>query len=126
MTENEKRILAAFERLSEDQQRQVVDYAEFLGNRAGGEAEGTSPAASPAEPESPQPVEKDPEEGPVQAIKRLRATYPMLDPSKLLDETTTIMSRRYLQDKPEGEVIEEIEETFERHYRHYLDKFEET
>jgi len=125
MTENEKRILAAFERLSEDQQRQVVDYAEFLGSRAGDAAEAPSPASA-AEPESPQPVEKDPDEGPVQAIKRLRATYPMLDPSKLLDETTTIMSRRYLQDKPEGEVIEEIEETFERHYRHYLDKFEET
>jgi hypothetical protein len=125
MTENEKRILAAFERLNEDQQRQVVDYAEFLGNRPGGEAEAPAPG-SPAEPESPQPVEKDPEEGPVQAIKRLRATYPMLDPSKLLDETTTIMSRRYLQDKPEGEVIEEIEETFERHYRHYLAQFEET
>ncbi|HKL76864.1 MAG TPA: Crp/Fnr family transcriptional regulator [Gammaproteobacteria bacterium] len=122
MTENEKRILAAFERLSEEQQRQVVDYAEFLGSRGEGAA---APAASgPAEPQAPQPVEKDPEEGPVQAIKRLRATYPMLDPSKLLDETTTLMSRRYLQDKPEQEVIEEIEETFERHYRHYLSEFE--
>ena len=125
MTENEKRILAAFEGLSEEQQAQVVDYAEFLAARGGGGAPAPAAPAVPAEPEEPQPVEKDPEEGPVQAIKRLRASYHMLDPTKLLDETTTIMSRRYLQDKPEGEVIEEIEEVFERHYRHYLNQFED-
>ena len=128
MTEYEKRILAALERLSEDQQRQLVDYAEFLVGRTGGDplAEASPAAAAvPAQPEEPQPVEPAPDEGPVKAIKRLRATYPMLDATKLLDETTSIMSKRYIQDKPEGEVIEELEEVFERHYRRYLDQFEE-
>ena len=69
-------------------------------------------------------VAPEADEGPVKAIKRLRATYPMLDAKDLLDETTTIMSKRYLQGKPEGEVIEELEETFERHYHRYLDRFE--
>ncbi|MEF8792756.1 hypothetical protein [Thiohalorhabdus sp.] len=129
MTEFEKRILAALERLPEDQQRQLVDYAEFLVGRSSGDPLGGSgqPAAQPAEPagpQAPEPVEPEPDEGPVKAIKRLRATYPMLDAKDLLDETTTIMSKRYLQGKPEGEVIEELEETFERHYRRYLDRFE--
>ncbi|MFP4559897.1 MAG: hypothetical protein ACLFRB_05020 [Thiohalorhabdus sp.] len=132
MTENEKRLLQALERLPAEQQRQLVEYAEFLVGRTGvGEGgteepgAGVAGAAAPEEPESPRPVEKDPEEGPVQAIKRLRQTYPMLERSKLLDETTSIMAKRYLQDKPESEVIEELEETFERHYRRYLRQFEE-
>lgn len=130
MTEYEKRVLAALERLPEDQQRQLVDYAEFLVGRSGGDplaGVGQSAAAEPAEPaepQAPEPVEPEPDEGPVKAIKRLRATYPMLEAKDLLDETTTIMSKRYLQGKPEGEVIEELEETFERHYRRYLDRFE--
>lgn len=136
MTENEKRLLAALERLSEDHQRQLVDYAEFLVGRSGGDpladvgggtasAAGEVVEAAEAAPREPQPVEPDPDEGPVKAIKRLRQTYPMLDAKHLLDETTTIMSKRYLQDKPEGEVIEELEAVFERHYRRYLDQFEE-
>ena len=128
MTEYEKRILAALERLSEDQQRQLVDYAEFLVGRTGGDplAEAGEPAQppEPAQPEAPKAVEPAADEGPVKAIKRLRATYPMLDATKLLDETTSIMSKRYIQDKPEGEVIDELEAVFERHYRHYLDQFE--
>lgn len=128
MTENEKRILAALERLDEQQQQQLVDYAEFLAARAGGDPPAPAAAATaaePAAPEEPQPEEPAPDEGPVKAIKRLRRTYPMLDAKNLLDETTTIMSKRYLQDKPEGQVIEELEEVFERHYRRYLERFEE-
>ena len=130
MNEYEKRILAALERLPQDQQRQLVDYAEFLVGRSGGDplasaAGGTGlEPAQPTEPQEPEPVEPEPDEGPVKAIKRLRATYPMLDAKDLLDETTTIMSKRYLQAKPEGEVIQELEETFERHYRRYRDQFE--
>lgn len=123
MTEYEKRILAALERLPEDQQRQLVDYAEFLVGRTGAEGSGEPPAA--AEPQPPQPVEKPEDEGPVQAIKRLRETYPMLDPRHLLDETTQVMTKRYFHGKPEDEVIQEIEEVFEHHYRRYLEQFEE-
>ena len=130
MTENEKRVLAALERLSEDHQRQLVDYAEFLVGRSGGDpladmGGGDAVEAADAGPREPQPVEPDPDEGPVKAIKRLRQTYPMLDAKDLLDETTTLMSKRYLQDKPEGEVIEELEAVFERHYQRYLEQFEE-
>ncbi|MFA9459853.1 Crp/Fnr family transcriptional regulator [Thiohalorhabdus methylotrophus] len=126
MTENEKRLLAALEQLPEEQQEQLVDYAEFLVARSGGATAGSGEAAPslPEAPEPPQDVEKDPEEGPVQAIKRLRHTYPMLERSKLLDETTSVMAKRYLQDKPEGEVIEELEALFERHYRWYVQQFE--
>jgi hypothetical protein len=127
MTEYEKRLLAALERLSEDHQRQLVDYAEFLVGRAGGDplADVAVDEAAETVPSEPVPVEPDADEGPVKAIKRLRATYPMLDATKLLDETTNIMSKRYLQDKPEGQVIEELEEVFERHYRRYRDAFDE-
>lgn len=131
MTETEKRLLAALEQLPEAAQQSVAQYAEFLVQQNGGEPAawtGEAPSAAPAqpaEPEPPQPVEPDPDEGPVKAIKRLRATYPMLERRKLLDETSQLISKRYLQDKPEGEVIAELEEVFQRHYEHYCRQFDD-
>lgn len=129
MTETEKRLLAALERLPEAAQQSVAQYAEFLVQQNGGEVGDGGPLAAepapPAEPEAPQPVAPDPDEGPVKAIKRLRATYPMLERRKLLDETSQLISKRYLQDKPEGEVIAELEELFQRHYEHYCRQFED-
>jgi hypothetical protein len=127
MTETEKRVLAALEQLPEGTQQSVAQYAEFLVQQGGGEvaAWGAGAPVATSEPESPQPVEPDADEGPIKAIKRLRATYPMLERRKLLDETSQLISKRYLQDKPEGEVIAELEEVFERHYEHYCRQFDD-
>ena len=116
MQDATQRIQAALGRLPEEQQAQLADFAEFLVERHGGEL-----AAS--EPEEPVFQDPGPEETPVQAIKRLRATYPMLEARHLLDETSQIMSKRYLQNRPVDEVIAELEATFARHYSLYLARF---
>ena len=51
MTEYEKRLLEALEKLPEDQQQQLVDYAEFLVARAGaGFASDLTPIPYPLTP----------------------------------------------------------------------------
>lgn len=108
MTRDERALLEAFRRLPEGERRSLRDFAEFLAARAGG-----APAAAPAQPlDIPRPAE----ETVVRAIKRLRATYPMLDARQLLHETSRCMSQHVVQGCSAVEVIDELELVFSRHY----------
>jgi hypothetical protein len=55
----------------------------------------------------------------VKAIKRLMATYPMLDRDKLLHETSGHMTRHVIHGKPAAEVIDELEAMFAQHYERH-------
>jgi hypothetical protein len=50
-------------------------------------------------------------------MKRLRKTYPMIDPDRLLDEAAGLMSAHLLGGRPAREVIDELEALFDKHYR---------
>lgn len=103
----EKRLREILDKLPEEQVRQLLDFAEFLYERHGTPArEVPAPVAIPR-PES---------ETVVAAIKRLRATYPMLDPARLLDETSVLMAQHVTQGRAAAEVIEELEVLFRAHY----------
>ncbi len=102
----QKRLLEILERLPPEQAQQLLDYAEFLFVRHGGE---------PA-PVVPLDIERPADESVVVAIKRLRMTYPMLDPAKLLNETYDLMSQHVMRGRAAIEVIDELEALFRRHY----------
>jgi hypothetical protein len=57
----------------------------------------------------------------VQAIKRLSASYPMLDRQKLFGETTAFMAQHLLEGKDAGSVIDQLELLFRRHYDALID-----
>ncbi len=106
MDKTEKRLLEILERLPSEQAQQLLDYAEFLFARHGGEV---APAV-------PLDIERPEEENVVLAIKRLRMTYHMLDPAKLLNETYDLMTQHVMQGRAAIEVIDELEALFRRHY----------
>lgn len=116
LTPSEKRALQLFRALSDEQQQTVNAFMEFLSTR------GTlSPSQKPAQPvEVPRPEQ----ESVVKAIKRLRATYPMLDQNKLFHETSEHMTGHLMHGKPAAEVIDELEAMFTRHYQRYCDELE--
>lgn len=109
MTPEERALLERLRRLSEGERRILLDFAEFLAARA-------APAAS-APATEPLPIPRPERETVVRAIKRLRATYPMLDPRKLLHETSHCMTLHVVQGRPAAEVIDELELVFSRHYQ---------
>lgn len=113
MTAEERKLLQHFRSLSLEQQHTLTDFAAFLAARA--EA---SPARQPA-PAQPIPIARPQTESVVKAIKRLTATYPMLDRAKLLHETASYMQQHLLQGKPAVEVIDELEVVFQRHYERF-------
>ncbi|MFP4080363.1 MAG: Crp/Fnr family transcriptional regulator [Ectothiorhodospira sp.] len=103
----ETRLRQALRQLPHAQRETLVSFAEFL-------AERHAPEETPVpEPEAiPRPVE----ETVIQAMKRLNATYPMLEKSRLLNETSTLMGQHVMQGRPAREVIDELEAVFARHY----------
>ena len=101
------RIARLLERLPEAQQVQLLEFAEFLAER--------HPLPEPAAYE-PLDIARPESETVVSAMKRLRASYPMLDAEKLLHETSTLMSAHLLQGKPADKIIDELERVFQRHY----------
>ena len=106
MSDPAKRLHEILGRLPDAQAQQLLEYAEFLFARHGGEAEVSAPLA----------IERPAEEHVVLAIKRLRATYPMLDPAKLLNETHDLVNQHVMQGRGAVEVINELEILFRRHY----------
>lgn len=103
----EKRLLKVVRELSEADAASVLAFAEFLQQR--GEAR---PRAIPL----PQPIERPAQESVVKAVKRLAATYPMVDRAKMLNETSVLVSQHVMQGRDAVEVIDELEILFRRHY----------
>lgn len=106
MAADEARLLELFRRLPAAQAEQLIEFAEFLSMR-----HGVEPVATAIEP-IPRPAQ----ESVVKAIKRLAATYPMLDRRKMLNATATLMAQHVMQGRAAVEVIDELEIVFRRHY----------
>jgi hypothetical protein len=91
----------------------VFAFVEFLAAR--------NPATDAAVPQEPLAIPRPAEESVVKAIKRLRETYPMLNPDKLLHETSGLMMKHIMHGKPSIEVINELEALFARYYESHTD-----
>lgn len=108
MNSIERALLESFRRLHTTQQSSALDYMDFLATRGG-----ENPAV-----EFPPPLDipRPQQESVVKAIKRLRHSYSMLDPAKLLHDTSNQMTRHLIHGVPASEVIDEMEILFRRHY----------
>lgn len=107
-------MLRLFRTLSREQQQTVAAFVAFLsGNK--------DLLSDSAEPEQPAALPRPDQESVVKAIKRLRATYPMLDQNKLFHETSQHMTDHLMHGKPATEVIDELEIMFSHHYQRYIE-----
>ena len=112
----EKRLIEIAQRLPAAQVAALLEFAEFLLLRHGITGAEVVPVATVAEIPAPLDIPRPAEESVVKAVKRLRATYPMLDARKLLNETSAIMTQHVMQGRDKIEVIEELEILFRTHY----------
>jgi len=104
----DKQLQSLFSRMSETGREALLEYAVFLQARH----------PLPAEiSQAPLQIERPSEESVVAAIKRLSATYPMLDRQALLHETSAFMMQHVVQGKAATEVIDELESYFSKQYR---------
>jgi hypothetical protein len=112
LSPDEKKALKLLRALGEEQRQTVVAFMEFLSVRE--EKSATSELAQPVA------IARPAQESVIKAIKRLRATYPMLDQNKLFGATSQQMTEHLMHGKPAGKVIDELEELFAQSYQLYL------
>lgn len=121
MSQRNQTILTLFQSLSAADQAQLIAFAEFLLSRTQRvpvqptAADSSAPAASP--PPEPEPIPRPEQESVVKAVKRLSKTYPMLDKSKMLSETSELVAQHIMQGRDAVEVIDELERVFQRFYQ---------
>ena len=90
----------------------LLSFAEYLATRGG------SPGKVKAE--KPNIIPRPQKESVVAALKRLSASYPMLDDPGILNEGSTLMSQHVMQGRDAIAVIDDLEIMFERHYQNYV------
>ncbi len=108
----EKRLVKLFSGLREQDQETLIVFAEFLATRG--------PRKDPPELLEPKPRPRPEKESVVAAIKRLSTGYPMLAKESMLGETSSLMTQHIMQGRDAGEVIDDLEQLFQRHYRKTL------
>ena len=102
-----KRLQEIFSGLTPAAAQQLLEFAEFLFLRH---------AVVPV-PATLQNIPRPPQESVVKAIKRLAATYPMLDRAKMLHETSALMTQHVVQGRDAISVIDDLEQLFRQHYQ---------
>ena len=68
----------------------------------------------------PEKIPRPAEERVVDALKRLSATYPMLDKKKLLDKASELVAQHVMFGKPAKQVIDEVESIFAAAYEKFV------
>jgi len=114
MNPAEKKILTVFKKLSETDRENVQAFGDFLLSRQKGQTLDDIP--------EPQHAPRGENESVVAALKRLSASYPMLDRPQLLNESSTLMTQHVMQGRDVNEVIDDLEALFDRFYRELLDE----
>ncbi len=108
---DDKRLIELFNRLGEGERATLLSFAEFLASRM------PEPVAAPPVSQVPLDIPRPDKETVIGAVKRLAATYPMVDREKMLHETAALMTQHMVQGRPAPEVIDDLERLFADHYR---------
>lgn len=111
--DGERRLVKHYRALGPTDRDALLAFGEFLASR---NAIHRQEAAAPPDP---TPIPRPQEESVVGAIKRLSRQYYMLDRSAMLNDTSALIGAHVLQGRPAGEVIDELETLFARHYAEY-------
>ena len=114
MSNESRRLVKYFNEMNEQQKNSLLDYARYLGQQ-------NSTGSPSAEQQKHKPLESPrPEnENVVNAIKRLRASYFMLNTDVLLNESSALMAQFMIQGRDAKEVIDDLEILFENQYQKY-------
>jgi hypothetical protein len=115
MKSNQQALLELYNALGEDQQRSLLDYAEFLQSKAETQHRQISEPIAIPRPEN---------ETVVGAIKRLKQSYPMVDSMEVFAVASNLMTDHMVKGRDADEVISEIEALFEDSYQKILREFE--
>ncbi len=106
---HERRLRKLFSDLRPEDQQTLLAFAEFLAGR--------STPQRPSEIPEPKLIPRPARESVVGAIKRLSASYPMLEKAPMLNETSSLMTQHVMHGRSAPDVIDDLEALFRKHYQ---------
>ncbi|MBF0256090.1 MAG: hypothetical protein HQL47_06450 [Gammaproteobacteria bacterium] len=109
----ERELLRLYRELNPRDQASVQDFLAFVHQRR------QSLEEQELIRHAPKPIPRPEEETVIGAIKRLSESFYMLDRSKMLHETSGLMSEHLLQGRDAMAVIDELEDLFQQHFANY-------
>jgi len=111
----ERKLIKLFKSFDANTKETLIAFAEFLQNRAtpidDSKKEKSQVATQPIDIPRPEV------ESVIQAIKRLTATYPMVNKEDILHPISGLMTSHIMQGKKAAEVIDKLENLFEDEYK---------
>ncbi len=110
---DQRRLLKLYKALDAQGRDSLLAFAEFLLQRD------TEQSDQPVVKAEAELLPRAEGESVVGAIKRLSASYPMLDRSMLLTKTSSLMTAHIMHGRPAHDVIDELEALFAGYYETY-------
>jgi len=114
----QRRLVEFFHRLDEADRASLLAFAEFLVSRS----ELAEDLRKPKPVPEPKEIARPEGESVVAAIRRLSASYYMLDRGPLLHEASSLMAAHVMQGRPAAAVIDELETLFAETYKQFLEQ----
>lgn len=119
----DRKLLKYYRALSAADQETLLRFAKFLvADNENAEASSEN-STEPSVLKKPESIERPAQESVIKAIRRLSATYPMVDKSTMLNQTSDLMTKHLIQGQPAPDVIDQLEEQFKQAYQAYCDEF---
>ena len=106
----ERRIIKIFKSLDADNKESLLAFGEFLQTRSNSSNSDDQPVDVVAS--EPVDIPRPKEESVIKAIKRLSATYPMVDKETILHPISNLMTSHIIQGRKASDVIDDLQALF--------------
>jgi len=120
MGKNEKQqLLSLWESLSPEGKISLLDFAEYLSHKYSISVDDAE--SKTGEKKQPVIIPRPDTENVINALKRLRTSYFMLNTDELLNEASSLMTQFMVHGRDSVSVIDDLETLFENHFQKYLE-----
>ncbi len=106
----ERKLIKLFKSLDDTSRESFLAFGEFLQSRSKNASEMTEVISEPVNIPRPE------EESVIKAIKRLSATYPMVDKENILHPISDLMTSHMISGRSASEVIDDLQDVFSKEY----------
>ncbi len=117
MVTKKQQLAQLFDGLDQKGRDSLLDYAQFLTSKIPQRDAEREKHIKHEPRHQPRPAE----ESVLSAIKRLRASYYMIDTDNMINDTSSLMTQFMLHGRPAEEVIDDLETLFNDNYQKYLE-----
>ena len=120
INKQERKLLKLFKLLNGKDKDSVLAFGEFLLSRDEDNITGTGKTQTVAS--EPVDIPRPEEESVIKAIKRLSATYPMVDNETILHPISNLMTSHMISGRSAPDVIDDLQDLFFNEYKSLKDE----